>query len=68
MDCRRNCKDDLKGIWQSWDEAKKTRFRDKDAMGKVSSDKQLALFVLVVYGLIVLQKALRYEEEETGVS
>ncbi|MBA0796115.1 hypothetical protein Gohar_006912, partial [Gossypium harknessii] len=29
-------------------------------MGKVSSDKQLALFVLVVYGLIVLQKALRY--------
>ncbi|MBA0826363.1 hypothetical protein Goarm_011222 [Gossypium armourianum] len=29
MDCRRNCEDDLKGIWQSWDEAKKTRFRDK---------------------------------------
>ncbi|MBA0826362.1 hypothetical protein Goarm_011221, partial [Gossypium armourianum] len=25
MDCRRNCEDDLKGIWQSWDEAKKTR-------------------------------------------
>ncbi|MBA0780141.1 hypothetical protein Gotri_004281, partial [Gossypium trilobum] len=19
MDCRRNCKDELKGIWQSWD-------------------------------------------------
>ncbi|MFQ6662003.1 hypothetical protein Gotur_029977 [Gossypium turneri] len=29
-------------------------------MGKVSSDKQLALFVLVVYELIVFQKALRY--------
>ncbi|KAK5842827.1 hypothetical protein PVK06_005230 [Gossypium arboreum] len=29
MDCRRNIKDELKGIWQSWDEAKKTYFRDK---------------------------------------
>ncbi|MBA0853470.1 hypothetical protein Goshw_018064 [Gossypium schwendimanii] len=101
MDCRRNCEDDLKEIWQSWDEAKKTRFRDKyydrsaqdifdverfrgplanligllvdtlkvrlkdkngpciswsnirDALGKVSGDKQLALFVLAVYELIV---------------
>ncbi|MBA0554000.1 hypothetical protein Golob_013135 [Gossypium lobatum] len=118
MDYRRNCEDDLKGIWQSWDEAKKTRFRDKycnvtqllfvksddallkamrsaqdifdlerfrgplanligllvdtlkvrlkdkngpciswsniwDALGKVCSDKQLALFVLAVYELIV---------------
>ncbi|MBA0828311.1 hypothetical protein Goarm_012998 [Gossypium armourianum] len=24
MDCRRNHKDELKGIWKSWDEAKKT--------------------------------------------
>ncbi|MBA0734356.1 hypothetical protein Gogos_018275 [Gossypium gossypioides] len=29
INCRRNRKDNLKGIWQSWDEAKKTRFRDK---------------------------------------
>ncbi|KAK5842472.1 hypothetical protein PVK06_004835 [Gossypium arboreum] len=29
MDCRRNGEDELKGIWQSWDEAKKTSFRDK---------------------------------------
>ncbi|MBA0554121.1 hypothetical protein Golob_013246, partial [Gossypium lobatum] len=26
MDCRRNHKDELKGIWQSWNEAKKMRF------------------------------------------
>ncbi|MBA0638301.1 hypothetical protein Godav_021981 [Gossypium davidsonii] len=26
MDCRRNHEDELKGIWQSWDEAKKMRF------------------------------------------
>ncbi|MBA0755763.1 hypothetical protein Gogos_021563 [Gossypium gossypioides] len=24
MDCRRNREDELKGIWQSWDEAKKS--------------------------------------------
>ncbi|MFQ6629093.1 hypothetical protein Gotur_007989 [Gossypium turneri] len=24
MDCRRNHKDELKGIWKSWDDAKKT--------------------------------------------
>ncbi|MBA0844725.1 hypothetical protein Goarm_022245 [Gossypium armourianum] len=29
MDCRRNFGDELKGIWQSWDEAKKTCFWDK---------------------------------------
>ncbi|TYI46438.1 hypothetical protein E1A91_D13G107300v1 [Gossypium mustelinum] len=29
MDCRRNSEDELKGIWQSWDEAKKTRFQEK---------------------------------------
>ncbi|MBA0858030.1 hypothetical protein Goshw_020477 [Gossypium schwendimanii] len=29
MDCRMNYKDELKGIWQSWDEAKKILFRDK---------------------------------------
>ncbi|MBA0778223.1 hypothetical protein Gotri_006117 [Gossypium trilobum] len=29
MDCRRNRKDELRGIWQSWDIAKKTHFRDK---------------------------------------
>ncbi|MBA0730412.1 hypothetical protein Golax_020580 [Gossypium laxum] len=29
MDCKRNFEDELKGIWQSWDEAKKTRFWDK---------------------------------------
>ncbi|MBA0696529.1 hypothetical protein Goari_003075 [Gossypium aridum] len=27
--CRRNREDELKGIWQSWDEAKKMHFRDK---------------------------------------
>ncbi|MBA0576723.1 hypothetical protein Golob_024228 [Gossypium lobatum] len=26
MDCRRNREDKLKGIWQSWDDAKKTYF------------------------------------------
>ncbi|MBA0788802.1 hypothetical protein Gotri_025243 [Gossypium trilobum] len=26
IDCRRNHKYELKGIWQSWDEAKKMRF------------------------------------------
>ncbi|MBA0750737.1 hypothetical protein Gogos_002127 [Gossypium gossypioides] len=29
MDYRRNFRDELKGIWQSWDEAKKTHFWDK---------------------------------------
>ncbi|MBA0838128.1 hypothetical protein Goarm_010223 [Gossypium armourianum] len=29
MDCRRNREDELKGIWQSWDDAKKTHFWDK---------------------------------------
>ncbi|MBA0846068.1 hypothetical protein Goarm_023217 [Gossypium armourianum] len=29
MDCRRNRKDELKGIWQSWDKAKKTHFWEK---------------------------------------
>ncbi|MBA0626899.1 hypothetical protein Godav_004479, partial [Gossypium davidsonii] len=29
MDCRRNRKDELRGIWQSWDIAKKTQFWDK---------------------------------------
>ncbi|MBA0747907.1 hypothetical protein Gogos_004778 [Gossypium gossypioides] len=29
MDCRRNREDELKGIWQSWDEVKKMRFQDK---------------------------------------
>ncbi|MBA0756095.1 hypothetical protein Gogos_019875 [Gossypium gossypioides] len=29
MDCSWNREDELKGILQSWDEAKKTRFRDK---------------------------------------
>ncbi|MBA0660671.1 hypothetical protein Goklo_012648 [Gossypium klotzschianum] len=29
MDCRRNREDELKGIWQSWDDAKKMHFRDK---------------------------------------
>ncbi|MBA0736715.1 hypothetical protein Gogos_010228 [Gossypium gossypioides] len=29
MECRRNRVGELKGIWQSWDEAKKTRFQDK---------------------------------------
>ncbi|MBA0638374.1 hypothetical protein Godav_025686 [Gossypium davidsonii] len=27
MDCRRNQEDELNGIWQSWDEVKKTCFR-----------------------------------------
>ncbi|MBA0549339.1 hypothetical protein Golob_020375, partial [Gossypium lobatum] len=27
MDCRRNHEDKLKGIWQSWDKAKKTHFQ-----------------------------------------
>ncbi|MBA0707252.1 hypothetical protein Golax_019311, partial [Gossypium laxum] len=35
-------------------------FRDPDAMGKTSSDKHLALFMFVVYGLIVFPKALGY--------
>ncbi|MBA0763400.1 hypothetical protein Gotri_012844, partial [Gossypium trilobum] len=26
MDCRRNREDELKGIWQSWNEAKKMHF------------------------------------------
>ncbi|MBA0570787.1 hypothetical protein Golob_004396, partial [Gossypium lobatum] len=26
MGCRRNREDELKGIWQSWDEAKKMHF------------------------------------------
>ncbi|MBA0755989.1 hypothetical protein Gogos_020715 [Gossypium gossypioides] len=29
MECRMNHKDDLKGIWQSWGNAKKTHFQDK---------------------------------------
>ncbi|MBA0577067.1 hypothetical protein Golob_027761 [Gossypium lobatum] len=29
MDCRRNSKDKLKGIWKSWDDAKKTHFQNK---------------------------------------
>ncbi|MBA0734227.1 hypothetical protein Gogos_018167 [Gossypium gossypioides] len=29
MDCRRNHEDELKGIWQSWDDAKKMHFQDK---------------------------------------
>ncbi|TYJ39745.1 hypothetical protein E1A91_A04G090700v1 [Gossypium mustelinum] len=29
MDCRKNHEDELKGIWQSWDEANKMGFRDK---------------------------------------
>ncbi|MBA0700678.1 hypothetical protein Goari_022000 [Gossypium aridum] len=29
MDCRRNRKDELKEIWQSWDATKKTHFQDK---------------------------------------
>ncbi|TYH27898.1 hypothetical protein ES288_A02G104300v1 [Gossypium darwinii] len=29
MGCRRNRKDELQGIWESWDEAKKTCFWDK---------------------------------------
>ncbi|KAH1031334.1 hypothetical protein J1N35_043508 [Gossypium stocksii] len=29
MDYRRNREDKLKGIWESWDDAKKTHFRDK---------------------------------------
>ncbi|MBA0675424.1 hypothetical protein Goari_016970, partial [Gossypium aridum] len=29
MNSRRNREDELKGIWKSWDEAKKTRFQDK---------------------------------------
>ncbi|MBA0753913.1 hypothetical protein Gogos_019804 [Gossypium gossypioides] len=28
IDCRRNQEDELNGIWQSWDEVKKTCFRD----------------------------------------
>ncbi|MBA0707246.1 hypothetical protein Golax_019311 [Gossypium laxum] len=32
----------------------------RDAMGKTSSDKHLALFMFVVYGLIVFPKALGY--------
>ncbi|MBA0723303.1 hypothetical protein Golax_003890 [Gossypium laxum] len=102
MDCRRNREDELKGIWQSWDEAKKTRFQDKygnvaqllfvkpddallkamvhfwdptyrcftfnevdmfdirDAMGKASSNRHLALFAFAIYGLIVFPKALGY--------
>ncbi|MBA0787858.1 hypothetical protein Gotri_027810 [Gossypium trilobum] len=33
-------------------------------LGKVSGDKQFALFVLAVYELIVFQKALRYVSVE----
>ncbi|MBA0638003.1 hypothetical protein Godav_028936 [Gossypium davidsonii] len=29
LDCRRNHEDVFKGIWKSWDEAKKTHFQDK---------------------------------------
>ncbi|MBA0845721.1 hypothetical protein Goarm_023038 [Gossypium armourianum] len=29
MECRMNHKDDLKGIWKSWDDAKKMHFQDK---------------------------------------
>ncbi|MBA0712542.1 hypothetical protein Golax_011641, partial [Gossypium laxum] len=29
LDCRRNRKDVFKGIWKSWDKAKKTHFQDK---------------------------------------
>ncbi|MFQ6663512.1 hypothetical protein Gotur_031015 [Gossypium turneri] len=29
MECRMNHKDNLKGIWKSWDGAKKTHFQDK---------------------------------------
>ncbi|TYJ49651.1 hypothetical protein E1A91_A01G149400v1 [Gossypium mustelinum] len=29
MDCRRNRENELKGIWQSWEDAKKTHFWDK---------------------------------------
>ncbi|MBA0776584.1 hypothetical protein Gotri_011565 [Gossypium trilobum] len=29
MECRRNHEDELKGIWQSWDDAKKMHFWDK---------------------------------------
>ncbi|MBA0755789.1 hypothetical protein Gogos_019980 [Gossypium gossypioides] len=29
MDCRRNREYELKGIWQSWDDVKKTHFLDK---------------------------------------
>ncbi|MBA0766948.1 hypothetical protein Gotri_015934, partial [Gossypium trilobum] len=29
LDCRRNREDAFKGIWKSWDEAKKTHFQDK---------------------------------------
>ncbi|MBA0613183.1 hypothetical protein Godav_013672 [Gossypium davidsonii] len=32
MDCRRNHKDKLKGIWKSWDEAKKHDFETSMAM------------------------------------
>ncbi|MBA0711143.1 hypothetical protein Golax_010361, partial [Gossypium laxum] len=34
--------------------------RDKDVMGKVSSDRHLSLFVFAVYGLIVFTKAVGY--------
>ncbi|MBA0851956.1 hypothetical protein Goshw_029556 [Gossypium schwendimanii] len=36
----------------------------RDAMGKTSSDKHLALFMFVVYGLIVFPKALGYVSVE----
>ncbi|MBA0551933.1 hypothetical protein Golob_022785, partial [Gossypium lobatum] len=36
----------------------------RDAMGKTSSDKHLALFMFIVYGLIVFPKALGYVSVE----
>ncbi|MBA0794414.1 hypothetical protein Gohar_018745 [Gossypium harknessii] len=62
MDCSRNRKDELKGIWQSWDKAKQTHFWEKDAMGKASDDRHLSLLVFAIYGLIVFPKALGYKE------
>ncbi|MBA0868755.1 hypothetical protein Goshw_018477, partial [Gossypium schwendimanii] len=32
MDCKRNCEDKLKRIWQSWDKAKKMHIWDKDLL------------------------------------
>ncbi|MBA0810443.1 hypothetical protein Gohar_002439 [Gossypium harknessii] len=63
MDCKRNREDKLKRIWQSWDKAKKMHIRDKDAMGKASSDRHLALFAFAVYGLVGFPKALGYKEK-----
>ncbi|MBA0804992.1 hypothetical protein Gohar_004540 [Gossypium harknessii] len=59
-----NHKDELKGIWQSWDEAKKAHFSDKDVMGKANGDRHLKLFAFTVYGLIVFPKALGYVSVE----